>query len=486
MRCIVAFPKIIFDSFPQWVELYEYSCQLALENIDSKEYRPGWLPQMTCMPGWGKIWQWDSCFMAFFAKYFNNMISPMNNLDNLYSLQRSDGYISMAYMIESGEPAFGERINPPLYAWCEWEYYRFSGDKKRVEKVLPILKKYYKWIENNRRRKNQLYFFEDSGSSGMDNAPRSAFPAANLAGSDVCWIDLACQQVLSARSLAKLSQVVNSDDDVEFFNFEAERISALINLHHYKSSTGFYYDLFDATFNALANKTVAGFWPMVSEVADLDKVHHLIKHLNDKNEFNTPHPVPVLSKDDPNYTPDGGYWLGSVWAPTNYMVVKGLQKYGYHALAREIAVRHVDMMSKVYHDPAYPSVWECYSPEYIKPATKDKNPAENGLLVRDRFVGWSALGPVAMFIENIIGLDFDAPARRILWRISERNHHGIENFNFAGENISLYCNGNKGFNHTEIKVVSTGNFTISVIPEGRSETETTDFSIVPGDNFFLV
>ncbi len=480
------FAKIIYDSSPQWVELYECSIKLALENIDSTEYRPGWLPQMTCMPGWGKIWQWDSCFMAIFAKYFNNVIAPMNNLDNLYSLQRDDGYISMAYMINSGEPAFGERINPPLYAWCEWEYYRFSGDIQRVCRVLPVLIKYYNYLKDNRRRKNGLYFFEDSGSSGMDNAPRGAFPAANLAGSDICWIDLACQQVLSAGCIAKLASAAGKKSEAESFINEAEKLAGLINRYHYKSSTGFYYDVFDTTFNALANKTVAGFWPLLSEVATLDQAQKLLKHLNDPDEFNTPHPVPVLSRDDPNYTPDGGYWLGSVWAPTNYMVVKGLQKYGYHALAREIAVRHIDMMSRVYRNPAYSSIWECYSPEYAKPATKDKTPEENGMLVRDRFVGWSALGPVAMFIENIIGLDFDAVERRILWRISEKQRHGIENLAFAGENISLYCDGNCGFKKTSIRVVSSGSFTLSVIPEGRSEIEPHNFEIVPGNNEFTV
>ena len=39
--------------------------------------------------------------------------------------------------------------------------------------------------------------------------------------------------------------------------------------------------------------------------------------------------MPALAADEPGYTPDGQYWNGAVWAPTNYMVVKGLQDYGF-------------------------------------------------------------------------------------------------------------------------------------------------------------
>ena len=98
--------------------------------------------------------------MALYAKYLNGVIAPMNNLDNLYSLQSEDGYISMTYDIIKGTQAYGVRVNPPLYAWCEWEYYRFSGDRSRIDKVLPKLVDYYYWLKNNRRRKNGLYFFE--------------------------------------------------------------------------------------------------------------------------------------------------------------------------------------------------------------------------------------------------------------------------------------------------------------------------------------
>ncbi|MCM8764701.1 MAG: hypothetical protein NC830_05025, partial [Candidatus Omnitrophica bacterium] len=113
-------PVPVYQKNSDFIRLY-YACwETAFRNIEYPA-KKGWLPHLTCMPGSGNIWQWDSCFMTFFLRYSNGTLPATNNLDNLYRLARNDGYISMAYRIEIEKPAYGERINPPLYAWAEWE-----------------------------------------------------------------------------------------------------------------------------------------------------------------------------------------------------------------------------------------------------------------------------------------------------------------------------------------------------------------------------
>lgn len=53
--------------------------------------------------------------------------------------------------------------------------------------------------------------------------------------------------------------------------------------------------------------------------------------------FARKHMIPTLSADDANFNPSGGYWNGAVWAPTNYMVLRGLTKCGFDSLAYQIA-----------------------------------------------------------------------------------------------------------------------------------------------------
>lgn len=472
MKEIIAYnkntlPAPVYDECPEWVELYYTAWEMAFSNI---EY-PGkntWLPYLTCIPGAGILWQWDSCFMVFFARYSNARLPAMNNLDNLYRLQSKDGFLSMAYVVKTDKPAYGKRINPPLFAWAEWEYYLLTGDASRLEKLFSRLRRYYEWLKERRTRSNGLYWFEDSGSSGMDNSPRSAYPSAKLNGSDVCWVDLISQQALSALCLSEMAKLLGKKKEALFFLSGHNDLCALINKYHWSEKHGFYYDVFDKMnssrrYNFLNTKTAAAFWPLLCGAANEAQVNSMVEHLLNPSEFWTAHPVPSLSKDDANYDPFGGYWLGGVWAPVNYMIAKGLRKYNRHSIARNLALKHLTAMSDVMKDSSCTGIWECYSPDLPRPATKN----EKGKLVRNNFVGWSGLGPVAMFIEDIMGFTFDAPSNTVHWRISSKCRHGIKNLQFNGRNVSLICGKSEIPGKRKIEIETSRSISISIKIEGR-------------------
>ena len=434
-----ALPVPVIEGKPEWVELYYKAWELAFQNIDyvGKE---GWKPQLTCMPGVGIVWQWDSCFMAFITNYANGTLSALNNLDNLYRLRReSDGYMSMAYRIEEEMPAYGERINPPLMAWAEWEAYLISGDLERIKNILPALEGCYDFIEKNRTRNCGLYWFEDPGSSGMDNAPRGGYHSLELNGSDLCHIDLACQQALSAMCIANMYEALGNAEKTLFYRGEHSRICDLINRYHWSERAHFYFDFFirtrvDEKVKFLNSKTMASAWTLLCGAAQGDRKEQMLQHLFDPDIFYTKVPFASLSKDDPNYDPDGGYWLGSVWAPTNYAAIRGIEACGRPELAREAAIRYLDAVCAVANDPAYGSIWECYAPEKHRPAT-----AEAGEMVRADFVGWSGIAPITMLIENVIGLRFDARANTVRFNLFPGRCCGLRNMCFNGNRISVEC-----------------------------------------------
>lgn len=469
------FPHPIAEDHPEWIEIYWKSWEMALSNIQYSQ-KPGWKPYMACIPNLGIIWQWDSCFMAMFAKYSSGVISGMDNLDNLYRLQSKDGYISMAYVVDTEKPAYGERINPPLYAWVEWEYYIFTGDDGRLKKVFPILVKYYNWIKKNRRRTEDgyyknLYYFESPGSSGMDNAPRGG--TADVNGSDIGHVDLISQQALSAKYLALIANHLDKKKEETLFKEEFNALSKTINEIHWHDRTEFYYDVFhDAQSylhcNWLNHKTIAGFWPMLAGVCSKTQVNGLIKHIVNPTEFWRGHPLPTLSADDPNYDSLGGYWLGGVWAPTNYMTVKGLSNYECDGLATEISLRHLNKMVETYKEYEPHTIWECYSPDFIRPST-----AKMGNLARGHFVGWTGLGPIAMLIENILGINVNAPSKKVAWKIYLAEEHGIKNLPLGKGRIDLICRRRNSITEPFlIEVKSDVDFKLSVFTEDhRNEVE---------------
>lgn len=435
-----ALPQPVFPGHEDWIRLYYRAWELAFQNVEYIQ-QEGWKPQMTCMPGVNTIWQWDSCLMTFITNYANGTITALNNLDNLYRLRREeDGYMSMAYRINTELPAWPGRINPPLMAWAEWEAYMISGDKKRLIQVLPALEGNYQFLENNRRRESGLYWFEDPGSSGMDNAPRGPYAWEKLDGAGICHVDLGCQQSLSAKCLANMNDAIGNADKARFYRQENERINELINRFHWCERQDFYFDFFsrsgaDAKVKYINSKTAAAFWTILCGAATGQRLEAMIGHLYNPNEFYTCVPFATLSADDPNYDSAGGYWLGGVWAPTNFAAIRGLAENGRSELAREAAIRYLNAICAVCDDPSYGNtIWECYSPSAYRPAT-----AENGEIVRADFVGWSGLAPVTMLIENIMGLHFNAQNNTVNFEMFPGQICGLKNMKFNGGNISVEC-----------------------------------------------
>lgn len=433
-------PTLLLEEHPHWHQLYHTAWQLACRNVET-DLPSGWLPQLACIPGLGVTWSWDSCFMTLFARYGNGCVPVMNNLDNLYRLQRDDGYISMAYRQAENAPAFGERINPPLFAWVEDLYQRTTGDTSRLKRVLPHLVRFFDWIQQHRRRANGLYWFEDAGSSGMDNAPRSGYAAFALHGSDLCHIDLAAQQVLAAESIAALADVQQESALAERFRQEVVAIRDRIQQFHWNERTGFFYDLFnrsepDERLNHVNHRTAAAFWTLAAGVCTEPQAERLIEQITSPDAFWTEHPVATLARDDPNYDPDGGYWLGGIWAPINYMIVQGLERYGRYDLARRLASEHLNRMSQVMLDPAYAGIWECYAPEGSRPGTNGR-----GRQCRPNFVGWSGLGPIALLLETVLGLRITAGGRSVVWRIHTHGRHGVESLHLGANCLSFISSG---------------------------------------------
>lgn len=475
LSAFAANTDVFLDAHPDWMELHDKAVELAKKNMEKLD---GWKTQMTCMPGIGIIWQWDSCYMALFAGYTPDDYNGLGNLDNLYKMQGKDGYISMAYTYATREPTWPGRINPPLYAWCEWLYARRTGDKSRLARAYDACSKFYAWLKANRTRKvNGLYWFEDAGSSGMDNSPRAGYFATHLDGCDACFIDLCCQQVLSARCLAKIAPLVGKADEAAEWTSEADQLAEKINRLMWSENTQFYHDVYIENNNKLAVKTAAAFWALVSGVATPQRAAALAGELSGCGLFAAKSGVASLSSDDPNYNPEGGYWLGGIWPPIQYMVCRGLRANGYRELAREIAKKHLDCMTAVMKNDKEHTIWECYSPEYDKPST-DKF----GLPVRKDFVGWGGLGPLVMLVEDIIGLDIAALENKVVWHLSEPGRQGVKEIPFNGGTISLEANAISDGAFT-VKVDGNRPFHLTVISKnGRGIL---DKDITPGKHEFL-
>ncbi len=444
-------PVPVLEGHPEWVELYRFAWGLAATHIRKSRGRhhmdAAWDPARNYQ------WVWDTCFMALYCRYGGGEYPGVNSLDNFYDLQRDDGYIAMTYDMDTGEEPWPDRINPPLFAWVEWEHYRMTGDASRFSRVVVVIEKLMGWIDANRRNRPHrkmtatdsppegqgeskelysLYYFEDGGSSGMDNSPRS--PRLKEAGALFDWVDLSSQMALSFRMLGRMQAVLGNRVRSEYWQTRANELGDLINAELWSERTRFYHDR-SIPKNFLGHKTIAGFWPMLAGICPPARLDALVEHLLEKREFNRPTPVPALSADDVNYSEQGRYWLGGVWAPTNYMVTRGLMLAGRGEIAHDIACRYLGVLAKTFADVEPHTLWEAYAPEANMPA----NAPYTDEFVKPDFVGWTGIGPIAMLIENVIGLDICSPERQITWDIRLTERHGMRNLSIGEGKADFVC-----------------------------------------------
>jgi glycogen debranching enzyme len=439
-------PQPILPEHPEWVDLYWLTWRLLIRQIRHGAPQNGFAADYLDATFSENIFQWDTCFIAAFARYGGHVLPVGASLDNFYGKQHEDGFIcreigpdGVDYWPKGSEQA----INPPLFAWAEWLCYQVSDDLERLRRVLPHLDRYYRWIAHNHCMPDGLYWTSNMGS-GMDNSPRCGWQ----------WVDLSAQQALAARMLVQIACAVGDDALQAHYRTEHDDLAERINSMMWDEQDGFYYDTLhrahqDCGFARC--KTLAGFWPLLASITPPDRAARLVGHLTNPSEFGRLHPFPTLSADHSSYMPTGGYWLGGVWPPTTYMVIKGLAANGFEELARQSAQRHLDQLAQVAAETK--TLWEDYCPESSEP----------GLPARPDFVGWAGLGPVAMLIEDVLGIELNALEQTIRWRPRGEEKHGIYNLRMGRNVVDLRQDG-------KYQVTAAQPFTLILVEKERERT----------------
>lgn len=176
--------------------------------------------------------------------------------------------------------------------------------------------------------------------------------------------------------------------DVAHYRQAAEVLKIAVQTHCYDEKDGFYYSvdlnllpIETGTFlhsgaprhwNCLIQRIGcwSGFLAMWSGIATKEQAERMVReNLLDKNAFWAPFGVRTLSKYEKMYTVvpsnNPSCWLGPVWGISNYMVFRGLLRYGYEKEAADLAEKTVSMLDADIRDCG--EMHEYYAPETGKP-----------------------------------------------------------------------------------------------------------------------
>jgi hypothetical protein len=430
---------------------------------------------------------WDSSFITCFGVYGRGAFNFQRTLDTFYRKQHPDGFICREISEADGQDTFHRfdpsSTGPNVLAWAEWNFFTQSGDRKRLEMVFPALVAYHQWVRKYQSWPDGSYWSTGWGQ-GMDNLPRLK-PGGhiNWDNGHLIWVDATFQAILSARTLLQIATLLGRESEVQDLAEELDRLNKYSNRYLWNEGSQFYFDRYpDGALSPV--KHIGAYWALLAGSVPAERVAGFVAHLENPSEFKRAHRIPALSADSDGFSGTGDYWSGGVWAPTNYMVLKGLDGIGQTDLAHAIARNHLDNVVTVFesedirwegaeqfrqyfqldhidYDDKH-TLWENYAPDVIKPGSHSK----------PGYVGWTGVPPIAVLFEDVFGLSQEVGSNRLTWQVRLLEEHGVRRYPFGPAGmLNLKCGGRVSqADRPMIEIHSNIPLTLEVIWKGGTYT----------------
>jgi neutral trehalase len=424
------FPRIHFYD-QDFVDIYDQTWAWSHDFWAKATVRSKFQNRYFRYPDSKSIVQFDSIMSTFFLVYSNRIYPAAPQLDNFYNKQEPNGAIRCEYSTKDGKPVLTKEnpqgVQPPLFAWAEYNIYHKIGNKKRIRDVMPTLERYFDWLDATFKDSSGMYVVPHAATM-MQNSPRKGA---------YYYVDFNAQQALNALYMAQLGEILN-DKEISFrYNRHYFSLKTRINNLMWNDADGIYYDL-DRKEKQVKVKTIASFWPLLAELPNEVKSEQLMAHLSDPKTFGSENPFPTLAVNEEQFSDRGTGFRGSVYTPFTFMVVKGLEKHGKYELARECAIRHMYYILDTLHPEGKEkgNVWEAYLPHKDGPAMwpgKKEYP-------RPMYLPYVGLATVALMIENIVGLYISLPRKTVDWIVPTLEIMGIENLSLRRNLITILSN----------------------------------------------
>lgn len=431
-------PEPVYGTQPGYVDLYWTAWQQAWDHV---KYQPGLVQPLYMDEGlWDNtIWVWDSEFMVLYCKYAPDLYPGIETLDNFYYTTLENGTSSLRIQHPD---------NPPFYAWVENEYFAYTADKEHMHDLIHnkrFLQRYYDWFESLTpgkkmhfdhthiaMQKRPLGYYWGGIMSGMDNTPRGRGDYKQL-----LWVDAISQQALSALYISRLCKEFGAKEDAALFKSRYNELKDIVNKYYWDKEDGFYYDLREQDTTHVKVVTPASFWAMLAEIPSRKQAKQMAQFALQDNKLGGKVPWVTVARDDQDFNAEhGDYWRGGVWLPTAYMSIKALERYGLFEEANATAHQVLKHQYRTYQEYAPATIWECYRPNQAAPSVN------HGQRVREDFCGWSALGPISLFIENVLGFyKADGIKKELHWNMPSDELVGIKRLRFGNINTDVVADG---------------------------------------------
>ncbi len=304
-------------------------------------------------------------------------------------------------------------VLPPVHATAALHVHRHADDtaaaRAFLEKAFPCLAAWHEYLYRERDPENEgLVYIRHPWESGMDNSPMwdsimqriqlglEEIPSYQRADThlvssadrpvgaeydrfaylvklfaerdydeariredcpflvqDVLFNALLCQ---ADRDLAEIARTLGEDPSP--FEDGAEKTARAMNEKLWDEDHATYLDFDLVTGQPLRVYVVAGFLPLYAGIPGVDRARRMVKVLESPNFClgdASARAVPSYDRFGFGFSPDR-YWRGPVWANINWLLMRGLERYGFDEHAGHLRQTIIDLVEGQgfyeYFDPA--------------------------------------------------------------------------------------------------------------------------------------
>jgi alpha,alpha-trehalase len=292
-----------------------------------------------------EMYYWDSYFMTLGIRDERHRELNLGMLENLAVMFERYGVIpnaSRLYLMG--------RSQPPFLTTFVWDMYdTYQLDKKWLARYMKVAEAEYTqvWMGTKKPHERQVHqglsryydinYLHDLAEteSGWDMNPRFGRRCM-----DYLPVDLNTLLYKYEMDFARYYKLLDDARNTAKWEVAAEHRKKTMNKLMWSNLRGLYYDYNHAKKKRGSVSSLASYYPLWAGMATKDQAKQMVKALRrfEARGGLTTTDVQTLGQFVPGAVPT--QWAHpNGWAPLQYMVIKGLERYGYHDDAKRIAMK---------------------------------------------------------------------------------------------------------------------------------------------------
>jgi hypothetical protein len=254
---------------------------------------------------------------------------------------KSEGLVVQIHPWETGldnsPPCMIELRNK---CWPKW--FRIL-DKSYIDKLSNHLRFDSKYVPSSERASNSeslaLYYLLRKIRHNKYDSKTILFDPA-FAIQDVTYNSIL---IRANNLLSEISKTIHLKLPTELSNHFAKANKSLDSLWDNQDLQ--YYSRQLLSGKLIKEPSIGTFLPLYAGTISHEQATELVKLLENKATFNLKFSIPTVPANSPWFS-EYKYWQGPTWINTNWLIIDGLNRYGFHEQARTLAKATLEIVNK--------------------------------------------------------------------------------------------------------------------------------------------